>query len=138
MFEVSDLPALNASLNASAAVLIAIGYYQIRRRRIEAHKKCMIAAVCVSALFLVSYLVYHYYAGSVPYTRQDWTRPVYFFILLTHIALAAVILPLVLRTVYLGLQDRRPQHVRIARWTFPIWMYVSVTGVLVYLMLYQL
>src|SRR5688572_9798290 len=138
MFSISDLPAVNASLNAISAFLVGAGYYQIRRRRIEAHKKCMIAAVGVSALFLVSYLVYHYYAGSVPYTRQDWTRPVYFFILLTHIVLAAVILPLVIRTVYLGLKDRRPQHVRIARWTFPIWMYVSVTGVLVYLMLYQL
>ena len=135
---ISDLPALNAALNLTSAVLIAAGYYFIRRRRVQAHRACMIAAVSVSAAFLVSYLTYHYFAGSVPYTRQDWTRPVYFFILITHIILAAAILPLVLRTVYFALRNRFDKHVRIARWTFPIWMYVSVTGVLVYWMLYQM
>jgi putative membrane protein len=136
--EVSDLPALNAGLNFVSAVLIAAGYYCVRRRRLQAHKRCMVAALGVSTAFLTSYLTYHYFAGSVPYTKQDWTRPVYFFILITHIVLAALIVPLVLRTVYLALRGRLDKHVRIARWTFPIWMYVSVTGVLVYLMLYRL
>jgi putative membrane protein len=138
MLSVSDLPALNAALNSIAAVLIALGYYFIRVRRIDAHRRCMIAALLVSALFLVSYLTYHYFAGSVRYTKQDWTRPIYFFVLVTHILLAAAIVPLVLRTVYLGLRNRLAAHVRIARWTFPIWMYVSVTGVVVYVMLYRL
>lgn len=137
MLSVSDLPTLNAVLNSIAAVLIALGYYFIRRRKIDAHRRCMLAAVAVSAIFLVSYVTYHYFAGSVRYTKQDWTRPVYFFILVTHIFLAAAIVPLVLRTVHLGLSNRFASHVRIARWTFPIWMYVSVTGVIVYLMLYR-
>ena len=98
----------------------------------------MIAALFVSAAFLTSYLIYHYHAGSVPFEGQGWLRPVYFFILVTHIVLAIVILPLVLRTAYLGLNARFPKHVAIARWTFPLWMYVSVTGVIVYLMLYQM
>jgi uncharacterized membrane protein YozB (DUF420 family) len=98
----------------------------------------MIAALFVSMAFLTSYLIYHYYAGSVPYTGQGWMRPVYFFILITHIILAIAIVPLVLRTVFLGLRSRFDSHVAIARWTFPIWMYVSVTGVVVYVMLYRL
>jgi putative membrane protein len=138
MLSISDLPAVNASLNLTSAVLVGAGYYFIRRRRVQAHKACMVAAVIVSAAFLAFYLTYHYYAGSVPYPKHDWTRPLYFFILLTHILLAIVIVPMVLRTVYLAYRNRLDKHVRIARWTFPIWMYVSVTGVLVYAMLYQL
>jgi putative membrane protein len=138
MLAISDLPLLNAALNFTSAVLITTGYYFIRKRRVQAHKACMVAALIVSAAFLASYLTYHYFAGSVPYTKQDWTRPIYFFILPTHIVLAAAIVPLVLRTVYLAFRNRLDKHVRIARWTFPIWMYVSITGVLVYVMLYQL
>jgi putative membrane protein len=135
---VSDLPTLNAILNFISAVLLGAGGYFIHKRRIEAHKKCMLAALCVSAAFLVSYVIYHYYAGSVSFTGQGWLRPVYFFILITHIILAIAIVPMVLRTTFLGLRGRFDSHVAIARWTFPIWMYVSVTGVVVYLMLYHL
>lgn len=138
MLSVSDLPALNAFLNFTSAVLIATGYYFIRRRRIQAHRSCMVAAVIVSTAFLVSYLTYHYHAGSVPYAKHDWTRPLYYVILITHIILAVVIVPMVLRTVYLAYRRRFDKHARLARWTFPSWMYVSVTGVIVYLMLYQL
>lgn len=138
MIDVSSLPALNAFLNFVSAVLICVGFYFIKQRNIRAHKNAMIGALIVSGVFLISYLTYHYHAGSVPYAKQDWTRPLYFFILITHIILAAAILPMALRTAYLGLQNRVAQHVRIARWTFPIWVYVSVTGVIVYVMLYQL
>ena len=134
----SGLPTLNAILNFTAAVLLASGYYFIKKRRIEAHKRCMIAALFVSFAFLTSYLIYHYHVGSVPFGGQGWIRPVYFFILITHIILAVVILPMVLRTAWLGLSARFDKHVPIARWTFPLWMYVSVTGVIVYLMLYHL
>lgn len=135
---IRDLPTLNAILNFTAAVLLSFGWYFIRVRRTQAHKRCMIAALFVSAAFLTSYLIYHYNAGSVPFAGQGWLRPVYFFILITHIVLAIVILPMVLRTAYLGLSARYDKHVPLARWTLPLWMYVSVTGVIVYLMLYQL
>jgi putative membrane protein len=137
MLSVTDLPTLNAILNATSAVLITAGFYFIKKRRIEAHKRCMVAALLVSAAFLTSYVIYHLNVGSVPFQGQGWVRPVYFFILITHVILAAVILPMVLRTAYLALRSRFDKHVRIARWTFPLWLYVSVTGVLVYLMLYQ-
>jgi putative membrane protein len=138
VLSVSDLPTLNAILNSTSTILLLAGYYFIRRRRIEAHRACMIAALVVSVAFLTSYLIYHYHAGSVPFGGQGWIRPVYFFILITHIILAAVILPLVLRTAYLALRSRFESHAAIARWTFPIWLYVSVTGVVVYWMLYHL
>ena len=138
MIAVSDLPALNAGLNFTAALLIGAGYYFVRRREIQAHKTCMIGALVVSTLFLTSYLIYHYNVGSVAFRQQGWIRPVYFFILTTHVVLAATILPLVLRTAQLAFRGRFEKHVRIARWTFPIWMYVSITGVVVYLMLYRL
>ena len=138
MLAISDLPALNATLNLISAILLGTGYYFIRKRNIRAHKACMVAALITSTAFLTSYLVYHYNVGSVPFTKQGWIRPVYYFILLTHVLLAVVILPLVLRTAYLAFRQRFDKHVRIARWTFPLWMYVSVTGVIVYLMLYQL
>jgi putative membrane protein len=138
MIAVSDLPALNAALNLLSAILLGTGYAYIRRKNIRAHKACMIAALATSTLFLTSYLIYHYNVGSVRFTKEGWIRPVYFFILITHVTLAAVILPLVLRTAYLAFRSRFNQHVRIARWTFPLWMYVSVTGVIVYLMLYRL
>ena len=138
MLSITDLPALNATLNAISAVLLGVGYYFIRNRKIRAHKTCMIGALITSTVFLTSYLIYHYNVGNVLFTKQGWIRPVYFFILITHVTLAIVILPLVLRTAYLAFRGRFPKHVLIARWTFPLWMYVSVTGVIVYLMLYQL
>ena len=136
MIAVSDLPALNAALNLLSAILLGTGYAYIRRKNIRAHKACMIAALATSTLFLTSYLIYHYNVGSVRFTKPGWIRNVYFPLLVTHTVLAAVIVPFVLRTAYLGFADQFFRHRRIARWTFPLWMYVSVTGVIVYLMLY--
>ena len=138
MIGIADLATVNAGLNATAAVLVGTGFYFIKQKNIQAHKVCMIAAMVVSTVFLVSYLVYHYNVGSVRFTKQGWIRNVYFPLLLTHTVLAAVVLPMVLRTVFLAMKGRFRNHVRIARWTFPVWMYVSVTGVIVYLMLYRL
>lgn len=132
-----DLPAVNASLNAISGVLLIAGYLMMRARRIEQHRRFMIAAFATSSLFLVSYLVYHAQVGSVRFTRQGLVRPLYFTILITHVTLAAAVLPLAILTLFRGLKGRYPQHRRIARWTFPIWLYVSVTGVLVYVLLYQ-
>ena len=134
---VHDLPAVNATLNAASGVLLLVGYILIRTRRIEQHRKCMIAAFSTSSLFLVCYVVYHAQVGSVPFMRQGFVRPLYFTILITHVTLAALVLPLAIVTLSRGLKRRYPQHRRIARWTFPIWMYVSVTGVIVYVLLYQ-
>lgn len=135
---VSDLPALNAALNAVAATLLVTGYILIRRGRIEQHRRVMLAAFGTSALFLISYVIYHANAGSRPFTGQGPIRLVYFTILITHVILAAAILPLALITLNHALRRRFERHVPIARWTLPIWLYVSVTGVLVYLMLYQI
>ncbi len=134
---VHDLPAVNATLNALSGVLLLVGYLLIRARRIEPHRRCMLAAFATSSLFLVCYLVYHYEVGSVPFTRQGIVRPIYFSILITHVILAAAVLPLALVTLSRGLQARYARHRAIARWTLPIWLYVSVTGVLVYVLLYQ-
>lgn len=136
--QISDLPLLNATLNASAAVLLILGYLQIRRRRREAHRGLMIAAFAVSALFLASYSVYHAGAGSRAFTGEGALRAVYFAILISHVVLAALVLPLALTTLVLALRGRFAGHRRIARWTLPVWIYVSVTGVLVYVMLYRL
>ena len=138
MLAISDLPTVNATLNAISAVLLTIGYVLVRQRKTLAHRNCMIAAFFVSTLFLVSYLTYHYYAGSTRFTLQGWIRPVYLSILVSHIILAFLILPLALRTLYLAVRRRFTKHRRIARWTFPIWLYVSITGVIVYWMLYHL
>ena len=138
MIAISDLPTVNATLNAISAVLLTSGYVLIRQRKIPAHRNCMIAAFIVSTLFLTSYLIYHYHARSTHFTLHGWIRPVYFSILISHIILAFLILPLVLRTLYLALRKRFTKHRRIARWTFPIWLYVSVTGVIIYWMLYHL
>jgi uncharacterized membrane protein YozB (DUF420 family) len=134
---VHDLPAVNASLNALSGLLLLAGYALIRARRIEMHRRCMLAAFITSSLFLVSYVVYHAQVGSVRFTREGFVRPLYFTILITHVVLAAAVVPLALVTVSRGLQARYPQHVRMARWTLPIWLYVSATGVLVYVLLYQ-
>ncbi len=135
--DVAALPALNAALNATSAVLLALGFGFIRRRRVAAHRACMVAAFAASTLFLVSYVVYHAQAGSVPFRGRGWVRPVYFALLLSHIVLAAAIVPLALTTLYQALSGRFARHRRIARWTLPVWLYVSVTGVLVYLLLYH-
>ena len=134
---VHDLPAVNASLNALAGILLVIGYAMIRGRRIAEHRRCMIAAFVTSSLFLVCYVIYHAQVGSVRFTREGLVRPVYYTILITHVTLAAAVPPLAMLTLSRGLKARYPQHVRIARWTLPIWLYVSVTGVLVYVLLYQ-
>ena len=135
---VSDLPAINATLNATSAVLLVIGYRLIRAGRREAHRKVMLAAFATSTIFLSGYLVYHYHIGSRPFTGQGAIRVVYFCILISHIILAAVTLPLALVTLSRGLRSRFRSHAQIARWTLPIWLYVSVTGVIVYLMLYRM
>jgi len=136
--EVTDLPALNACLNSISTILLGAGYYFIRRREIARHKMSMIAAFVCSILFLTSYLIYHYHVGSIPFTGQGWIRPVYFTILITHIILAAAIVPLALITLYRAWRGQFDRHKRIARWTWPLWMYVSVTGVVIYVMLYQM
>ena len=134
---VQDLPALNASLNALAAVWLVAGYFCIRRRRIALHRACMIAALASSAAFLTSYVIYHYYTGSRPFPGTGAMRALYLTILFSHVVLAVAIVPLALITLSRALQARFAQHRAIARWTLPLWLYVSVTGVLVYLMLYR-
>jgi putative membrane protein len=135
---ISDLPALNATLNGLSAVCLVSGYTFIKRGERLMHQRCMIAALVLSSLFLVSYVVYHANAGSRPFPGQGLVRPVYFVILITHVVLAAAVVPLALITATRGLRSQFDRHVRIARWTFPVWLYVSVTGVVIYLMLYQL
>jgi uncharacterized membrane protein YozB (DUF420 family) len=135
---VSDLPTLNAALNTTAAGFLAAGWWLIRRRRIDAHRRCMLAAFGASTLFLASYVVYHLHAGSRPYEGTGVLRVAYFTILLTHVVLAAAILPLALVTLRRGLNRDDQRHRRIARWTMPLWLYVSVTGVVIYVMLYRL
>jgi uncharacterized membrane protein YozB (DUF420 family) len=138
LLALSDLPAVNATLNSASALLLAAGYFFIRRGNVAAHRRCMVAALVTSALFLTSYLIYHYNVGSVPFTGRGWIRVVYFSILITHTILAAVIVPLVLVTLMRALRGDFVRHRRIARWTLPLWFYVSVTGVIVYWMLYRL
>ena len=137
-FGIRDLPALNAFLNATSAVFLVLGYAAIRRLEIERHRRWMLCAAVTSALFLVSYLTYHAQVGSVRFPGRGTVRGIYFAILGTHTVLAAVVLPLALRTLYLGLRRRDDRHRRIARWTLPVWLYVSITGVVVYVMLYQI
>jgi uncharacterized membrane protein YozB (DUF420 family) len=134
----SALPALNATLNAIAALLLVCGYVMIRRGRMEIHRRFMLAAFATSALFLVSYVIYHANVGSKPFAGQGTIRIVYFAILISHVILAALILPLALITLTHALRARFERHVPIARWTLPIWLYVSVTGVIVYVMLYRM
>ncbi|HYU42659.1 MAG TPA: DUF420 domain-containing protein [Vicinamibacteria bacterium] len=135
---VADLPALNAFLNASSALLLATGYVLIRRGRREAHKRVMLAALASSTIFLTSYLVYHAQVGSVRFRGQGAVRTVYFTILLTHTVLAVAIVPLVATTLVPALRGRFDRHRRLARITLPLWAYVSVTGVVIYWMLYRL
>jgi putative membrane protein len=137
----ADLPALNAALNGISAVLITLGFLAVRRKRFRLHERCMLAAFVVSAVFLASYLYYHFAVrGGQPtyFTYGGWVRLFYFFVLGTHTLLAIAAAPLVITTLWLGLTNRLVGHVRLARWTLPIWLYVSLTGVLVYWMLYHL
>jgi uncharacterized membrane protein YozB (DUF420 family) len=132
------LPHLNAVLNSTSAVLLLAGFRFIRRGNIQAHRNCQVTAVVTSTLFLISYLTYHYYHGATRFAGQGFVRPLYFTILITHTILAVVIVPLILVTLYRATRRDFIRHRRIARWTLPLWLYVSVTGVIVYLMLYHL
>jgi putative membrane protein len=138
MPSVEQLPAVNASLNALAAVLLVLGWVQIKQGKELAHRNTMLAAFGVSVVFLLCYLVYHYQVGSVRFTGPPTVRAIYLAILASHIVLAAAVPVLAVITIYLGLKDRRQRHRQFARWTFPIWLYVSVTGVVIYVMLYHL
>ncbi len=133
----TDLPAVNACLNSVSAILLTVGFIQIKRGNRIAHRNCMIGALATSALFLASYLYYHFHAGRTVFPAH-WFRPVYLAILLTHTVLAVVVVPMVLAAVIQALRGRFESHKKIARWTWPIWMYVSVTGVVIYLLLYQI
>ena len=138
MLQLSDLPALNATLNGVSAAFLVAGFILIKRQRWRLHKRCMLGALASSTLFLISYVVYHANVGSRPFAGTGTVRIVYFTILITHVVLAAAILPLALVTAARGLREQYVRHVRIARWTLPLWLYVSVTGVIIYLMLYRL
>lgn len=138
MIPVHLLPTLNALLNAASALLLVAGYGAVRRRDVHVHRRLMLAAFVVSVLFLVSYLRYHATVGSVPFTGTGWVRTLYFAILIPHIVLAAAIVPLALLTIRHAWRGRFHRHARLARVTLPLWLYVSVTGVVVYLMLYRL
>ena len=136
---VSDLPAVNATLNGLSALLLSCGYYFIRQGRHGAHRNCMVGAFCTSTLFLAGYLTYHFTVRTITHFREPaWFRPLYLVLLLTHTVLAAVIVPLVLTTLWRAARGRFDAHKRLARWTWPLWMYVSVTGVVIYLLLYQI
>ena len=134
----SDLPGLNALLNAASTTFLIVGYVFIRRNERQRHRLCMLAALFCSALFLCSYLVYHYHVGSVPYPRHDWTRPLYFAILIPHIILAALNAPLIALVVLRALRGQFERHRRLARWVWPSWVFVGLSGVAVYWMLYRL
>ena len=138
MINYTVLPTVNATLNALSGAFLLIGYVLIRRRQINAHRNAMLGAFASSTLFLISYLLYHAEVGSRPFGGQGAIRFVYFAILISHVILAAVILPMAIMTLSRGLRGRYEAHKRIAKWTFPTWMYVSVTGVIVYVMLYQM
>jgi uncharacterized membrane protein YozB (DUF420 family) len=138
MPDLSLFPVLNATLNGVSAVLIMTGRTLIRRKRVLQHRACMIAAVATSSLFLMSYLYYHAHVGSVHFPGQGWVRPVYFTLLISHTLLALTVVPLVLLALAAALGRRFERHRRIARWAYPIWLYVSITGVVVYIMLYQI
>jgi putative membrane protein len=136
--QITDLPVVNATLNGTSAVLLVLAYRAIRMREIDRHRRLMLSAAATSAVFLVTYLYYHAHVGSVRFPGHGPVRTLYFAILISHTILAAAIVPLVLRTLYLGLRRRDATHRRIARWTLPLWLYVSVTGVVIYVMLYRL
>ena len=138
MIHFEDLATLNAALNATSAILLTIGWRYIKSGRIEQHRRCMITAFATSTCFLISYLVYHAHIGSKPYPGTGLLRVIYFSILIPHVTLAAVVLPMAIVTLTRGLRRNDERHRRLARWTLPIWLFVSVSGVVVYLMLYRL
>lgn len=132
---VQSLPALNAFLNSISTLLILSGYVAIRKRKFKVHMRFMLSAFVTSSLFLISYLVYHHYAGDTPFPGQGFVRPIYFIILISHIILSAFVVPLVLTSYYFAFSGKFKTHRKVSRWTFPIWLYVSVTGVIIYFML---
>jgi len=132
----ASLPAVNASLNALCTILLLCGFFAIRARKISLHRFFMVTAFFCSAIFLILYLYFHFHAGIIRFGGQGWIRPVYFTILITHTTLAVVIVPLVLITLSRALRERFDKHRAIARWTLPLWLYVSITGVIVYWLLY--
>jgi uncharacterized membrane protein YozB (DUF420 family) len=134
----SIFPIINATLNGTSAVLLLAGHSLIKRGRLGAHRAVMLAAVAVSTLFLISYLYYHAHVGSVRFQGKGWSRPIYFSILISHTVLAATIVPLVIVTLTRALRERFDRHRAIARWTYPLWLYVSITGVIIYFMLYHM
>ncbi len=138
MITLHDLPTVNAVLNGTAAILLVWGYTLIRKRKIAEHRRVMLSAFAVSVVFLTCYLIYHFQVGSVKFPRPGWVRNVYWTILFTHTVLAVTVPFLAVITLSRALRERFAQHKKIARWTFPIWLYVSVTGVIVYLMLYHI
>jgi uncharacterized membrane protein YozB (DUF420 family) len=138
MIDYSTLPAVNATLNATSGIFLFTGYVLIKKRQINAHRNAMLAAFASSMLFLTSYVIYHYHTGSRPFPGVGAIRLVYFTILISHVLLAIAILPLAISTLTKGLRGQYSRHKRVAKWTFPLWMYVSVTGVVVYVMLYQM
>jgi len=133
-----SLAPLNAILNGCATLLLLAGFVLIKQKRVQAHRACMIAALVFSTAFLISYLTYHYHVGNVRFGGQGWIRPVYFAILIPHVILAGIIVPLAITTLWFAWSGRFARHRRIAKWTWPLWMYVSVTGVVIYLMLYRI
>jgi len=134
----SDLPFVNAIFNAICTIFLTLGFIQIKKKNREVHKKLMLSALVASTLFLISYLIYHYNTGSVPYPHHDWARPLYFAILIPHILLAGIMGPFILVLVWFALKENFEKHKRLARWTWPVWMFVSISGIVVYLMLYVL
>ena len=135
--DLHSLPTVNASLNGLSALLLLAGFVAIKKKRQDLHKKIMVSALLSSAAFLTFYLFYHFKVGSIPYPHHDWTRPLYFTILIPHVTLAAVMLPFIFIAVRHTLKGRYQQHKKFVHWVWPVWMYVSVTGVIVYFMLYH-
>jgi putative membrane protein len=136
--KITDLPTLNAILNLISSVFLVMGFIRIKQRLQTSHQKYMIGALIASAVFLVSYLIYHYYVGSVPYPYFDWTRPVYYILLVPHIILAAVMVPFIIAAVWFAWRKKFDKHTSITPWLWPVWMYVSVSGILIYIMLYRI
>jgi uncharacterized membrane protein YozB (DUF420 family) len=134
----ANLPTLNAFLNLISVIFLTFGYLNIKRNRPETHKRFMLAALITSGLFLISYVVYHYHAGSVPYPYHDWTRPLYFAILIPHIILAALMVPFILAAVIFAFREKYDTHKKLTRFVWPVWMFVSISGIVIYLMLYCL
>ena len=138
MMELSAFPALNAGLNATSGFLIVLGYFSIKQKAWTAHALCMCMAMLTSALFFVTYIYYHFHHGSTPFPHHDWRRPVYFSILISHTVLAVTVPPLAITALVQALRSRFDKHVAVAKIAFPVWLYVSVTGVVIYWMLYQM